>query len=128
MTWCFTCRSVSAAGCPATHYTIAIPPKNIRDGRELQQKLDQCQADLYTSIQKRRDVQKELHKLLDSLKKVEDDIREQLEQNDEQLVCQMSTLEDLQRTGESSESFELLQLRIDQIAEETESELEELKS
>ena len=127
MKWCFTCSSLLNAQCPAKHYSIAIPSKNICDGQELQQKLDLCQAGLFISIQKRLGVQKELRNLLHSLKKVEGNIREQMEQNDEQLVLQMSTLDDLQRTGASTETFGLLQSKIDQIEKDTINELEQLK-
>ena len=91
--WCLTCESVANLSCyfsNPNHYLLTIRGSTLKEAEDLQKLIKEIPLKKALAIQKRKQVQAHLNSLMQSLKQVEDGLKEQMVKNDLHLAGLMS--------------------------------------
>lgn len=107
--WCLTCESVANLPCyfsTPKHYLLTIRGSTLKEAEDLQKLVKDIPVKKALAIQKRKQVQAHLNSLMQSLKQVEDGLKDQMVKNDLHLAGLMS-LDDMGYCGLPQENNEL---------------------
>lgn len=126
--WCLKCRKDSSDLCSSLSGHDAILASSSEFCSEMLKSKDNNETQMATIIEDRREAKSYLTRILDSLKIVEDEIKQLEEDNDDHLVKMISLLEDAGTTASAKdETAESFSERVNQCTELIKQELEAVK-
>lgn len=111
--WCLTCESVANLSCYFSnpkHFLVTIKGSTLKDAEDLQKLIKDIPVKKSLAIQKRKQVQAHLASLMESLKQVEDGLKEQIAKNDFHLTALM-TLEEKVALPQESKDVTIVTIR-----------------
>lgn len=111
--WCLTCESVANLSCYFSnpkHFLVTIKGSTLKEAEDLQKLIKDIPVKKSLAIQKRKQVQAHLASLMESLKQVEDGLKDQIAKNDFHLTALM-TLEEKVALPQESKDVTIVTIR-----------------